>query len=98
MAGTDTIQGDAILEFFVDGTASLHTTVSGETGLAYVTKGGYKQYQGDYIVVPDVEEQVLETADKLMLDDVTIRQIPTYTVSNAAGGETFYIASEVEVI
>lgn len=53
-------------------------------------------YQGDYIVIPKAAEEVtLATADKLLLDDITIKEIPYYQTSNQSGGETVYIGSEV---
>ncbi len=55
-------------------------------------------YTGDYTVVPKAHsEQVLETAGKLMLDDVTVTKIPYYEVSNVKDGLTIYIAGEVEI-
>ena len=53
-------------------------------------------YEGDSTVIPTVEEQTMKTRGKVMREDVTIRAIPIYEVSNAAGGATIYIASEVE--
>lgn len=52
-------------------------------------------YRGAYEVTPKVDEQVLQTAQKLMADDVTINAIPIYDVSNNSGGSTVYIAREV---
>lgn len=52
-------------------------------------------YKGAYVVTPRVEAQVLPTAEKLMADDVTIKAIPIYDVSNTSGGSTVYIAREV---
>ncbi|MBQ6679563.1 MAG: hypothetical protein IJM76_06020 [Lachnospiraceae bacterium] len=51
-------------------------------------------YEGEYTVTPKMVEQVLETADKRMLDDVTVRAIPYYEVGNDQGGTTVYIAME----
>lgn len=55
-----------------------------------VTK--YETYDGEYTVIPTLENQTLATADKLMKQDVTIEKIPHYEVSNNAGGTTFIIA------
>lgn len=57
--------------------------------------GQAEYYDGSYIVTPKVEDQVLQTSDKLMSDDVTIKAIPFYSTSNQSGGETIYIGSEV---
>lgn len=50
-------------------------------------------YAGDYEVTPQVSSQTLETAGKRMEDDVQIKAIPIYSVSNNSGGATFYIAT-----
>lgn len=45
-------------------------------------------YEGDYEVTPKVDEQTLPTADKLLLEDVKIKKIPYFEVSNNSGGIT----------
>ncbi len=55
-----------------------------------VTK--YETYDGEYTVIPTLENQTLATADKLMKQDVTVEKIPHYEVSNNAGGTTFITA------
>ena len=49
-------------------------------------------YAGPYDVVPKTEGQTLETADKLMVQDVTVQAIPFYKTSNQSGGYTATIA------
>ena len=56
-----------------------------------------KAYDGSYKVTPKVTEQVLETKNSYMKDDVTVIGIPYFDVSNASGGSTVYIADETEV-
>lgn len=52
-------------------------------------------YTGEYIVIPKAHDEViLETKDKTMQDDVTVRKVPYYETSNQTG-TTVYIASEV---
>ena len=52
-------------------------------------------YEGPYTVMPSAHNDiVLETADKLMDDDVTVFRIPYYETSKTSG-YTVYIASEV---
>lgn len=58
--------------------------------------GNLSIYNGDYTVTPSVEEQTLKTANKKMLEDVTVKKIPFYETSNLSGGNTVYIGSEVE--
>ena len=51
-----------------------------------------ESYAGPYEVVPKTESQTLETADKLMTQDVTVQAIPFYRTSNQSGGYTATIA------
>lgn len=49
-------------------------------------------YDGVYQVIPLPElDIILETANKRMLDDVVVKEIPYYQVSNQAGGYTVTI-------
>lgn len=49
-------------------------------------------YNGVYQVIPLPElDIVLETANKRLLDDVVVKEIPYYEVSNEAGGYTVTI-------
>lgn len=50
-------------------------------------------YDGPYEVTPDFEDQVLETEDLLMSDDVIVKEIPVAEVTNPAGGLTLTIGS-----
>jgi hypothetical protein len=52
-------------------------------------------YGGEYQVTPKVTEQTLPTAQKFLVEDVTIKKIPYFEVSNEAGGNTVYIGKEV---
>ena len=52
-------------------------------------------YDGPYEAIPKVEGQTLQTAQKFMREDVSVRAIPYFDVSNPAGGNTIYIANEV---
>lgn len=52
----------------------------------------YDEYKGSYDVTPDAHNAVvLETKDKLMMDDVTVFKIPVWEVSNPQNGQTIYI-------
>ena len=55
---------------------------------------GYKYFNGSYEVIPKVESQMLETKDKLMSEDVHIKSILYYEVSNPQGGTTIIIGGE----
>ena len=56
----------------------------------------YVNYTGDYEITPKVEAQTMHTKDRLMINDVEIKGIPVFSTSNDAGGNTIYIAKEVE--
>lgn len=44
-----------------------------------------KPYIGQYEVIPKTFEQILETKNLGMTDDVTVKEIPTHEVSNNFG-------------
>lgn len=53
-------------------------------------------YDGDYIVVPKAHsEQILETAQKLVLEDITVTKIPYHETSNLFDGKTVFIAEDI---
>lgn len=50
-------------------------------------------YDGETIVTPSAsEDKILHTADKMMVSDVTVEQIPYSEVSNTSNGITVTIA------
>lgn len=51
----------------------------------------YEKYVGTYEVTPTIEAQTLSTANRVMVDNVNIKAIPYYSVSNASHGETIII-------
>lgn len=54
------------------------------------------KYGGTYTVTPEVGAgQTLETAGKYLTNDVTVKAIPDYEVTNEAGGNTFIIGKEI---
>lgn len=48
-------------------------------------------YNGDYIVVPRNYSQTLETAEKIMKNNVEVTEVPYTEISNSAGGITCII-------
>lgn len=62
-----------------------HVCVGGQT---VIIDG--EHYMGEYEVTPDFNTQVLETAQKMMDDDVTVHPIPVHRTSNPYG-TTVYI-------
>lgn len=62
------------------------------TGVIAQSGGSFPKYEGEYEVVPSLAEDItLETAKKLMTDDVTVKKLPRYDVANEAGGTTVYL-------
>lgn len=62
------------------------------TGVVAQSGGSFPKYEGEYEVTPSMSEEiVLETAKKVMTDDVTVHKVPRYDVANTAGGTTVYI-------
>ena len=52
-------------------------------------------YDGDYSITPSINEQTLNTKNKLMVDDLNIKKIPYFQTSNEYG-DTIYIGKEVD--
>jgi hypothetical protein len=61
-------------------------------GVIAQSGGSFPKYEGEYEVIPSLAEDItLETAKKLMTDDVTVKKLPRYDVANEAGGTTVYL-------
>nr|DAR37650.1 MAG TPA: hypothetical protein [Caudoviricetes sp.] len=74
------------------GARSIKTVLVTVEAASVEINGGGEEYQGPYAVVPQLEDTVvLRTNNKRMADDVTVSKIPTYEVSNTAGGNTFIL-------
>lgn len=66
-----------------------------EVGSATVIYTGGDLYTGSYEVTPKVEQStVLETANKVLAKDVTVKKIPQFEVSNESNGKTLIIGEE----
>lgn len=65
-------------------------SIQATLGAAY-QMSEYAQYEGVYEVTPRLYGQSLETADKVLQNDVTIHQIPVSRVSNPYNGITVLI-------
>lgn len=46
-------------------------------------------YEGEYVITPKFTEQVLETKQRSLSDNVTVEKITTLEVDNEAGGVTY---------
>lgn len=55
-----------------------------------------EHFEGPYVVTPKKDiEQVLDTDEKVMDDDLTVLEIPYSEVDNPEGGKTINIAFEL---
>ena len=75
---------------------ALHVVVGSNTskltGVIAQSGGSFPKYEGEYEVTPSLAEDItLNTAKKLMTDDVTVKKLPRYDVANEAGGTTVYL-------
>lgn len=52
-------------------------------------------YTGEYEITPAINAQTVPTAQKFMAEDMRIKAIPFYDVSNTSGGSTVYIGKEI---
>ena len=50
-------------------------------------------YSGEYYIIPDAEDQYLDTKGRRLYADVHVAKIPYYETWNDAGGVTISIAS-----
>ena len=82
--------------------SKLVTTIKAEIGInilnlvsaevkSLIIGGSYERYTDDYVITPTLEEQLLETNHRLMMDNVTILPIPVQRFENEYGGETVII-------
>ena len=54
-----------------------------------------KPYEGEYEITPKTyDEQILPTKNKKMVDNLKVKKIPQYEVSNSAEGFTLIIGEE----
>lgn len=73
----------------IAGALSSPATITGE--LTIPTYVDVDLYSGDYDVYPDFTGKTLDTANKTLTDDITVKPIEVQTMSNSSGGLTVYI-------
>ena len=69
----------------ISGVLSSNGNLSGVLTGGCEKSGDIDSYTGDYIVIPKVVNQTMSTANKKMIKDVTIKEIPKHEVSNDYG-------------
>lgn len=78
----------------IDGNLSLEIVGKGTIGVVTVVHDGeaYPHYDGETVVIPMAfEEQILRTKDMVVMDDITVKEIPYTEVGNPFGGTTVSI-------
>lgn len=86
------LDGELLLNLNIDGEMSLDLHMDGEAGTVIkITEYDAPTYRGQTTVNPDFVGTVLETAQKIVLTDITVNPIQVSRTSNHAGGTTVYI-------
>ncbi len=89
----DSLSGAISIENALRGKLSGDASLKGSI---CVTKE-YDAYAGEYTVTPKAfNSQVLETANKVLKENVTVSEVPYWETRNESNGTTAYIAKEVE--
>ena len=70
-----------MIEVFVEPVKTVEVEILSEL----VPVGEYEHYKGDYSVSPKAQGQTLETKNKVMDFDVTVREIPYKETPNSGG-------------
>lgn len=89
------IQADGVLT----GTLSAVSALSGSISVAQTTPdiivSEYPDYSGEYTVIPDPsQDQVLNTKNKTLRNDLEIKKIPYFETGNPQGGKTIIIGDK----
>lgn len=104
LSAVESLSGSVSVEQAIKGTISsgntligaVHDTsdkLSGELSICDI----YAQYDGQYEVTPSVyEQQELETANKVLKENIKVLEVPFYATSNDANGVTAYIGKDVQ--
>ena len=94
MAREIMLNGDMEDLQYRDGILSGSGSFQGELGV-FLKEGLPDDYRGETTVIPKARDDViLPTRDTVVREDITVKQVPYYAVSNEAGGNTVYIAKE----
>lgn len=75
----------------LEGEISPAPTIQGEVNGNF----NYQSYTGDYTITPAFRETVeLQTKDRVLNDNVVVKEIPYYETPTLEGGTTIYIGLE----
>lgn len=59
--------------------------LAADIGAKLVEGGSFEDYGGEYTVTPSLADQVLDTEKKTTRQDIVVKAIPYYEVSNPMG-------------
>ena len=76
MNNTVVLGGDADLVTQIDGDLGLDNHLDGETGVITALRDGLPEYTGETSVTPTSESQILNTAQKSVLENITVNAVP----------------------
>ena len=86
------LDGELSLELNLDGDVSLDLQMDGTPDkVIKVTDYDAPVYTGETTVNPDFTGTVLQTAQKIVTNNITVNPIQVESVSNPMGGRTVYI-------
>lgn len=78
----------------ISGSISGEPTLSGSLSIA--TSQEHEVYSGSYEVTPSInDDQILDTAHKVLSDDIVVNKVPYFETSNNSNGKTVYIGKDV---
>ena len=89
IASKKSIKGSIASKKSLKGSITTKEKISG-----FVNVGGtirQESYDGSYEVTPTIEQQILQTKNKTMINDLTIKSIPYSEVTNTSNGITVTI-------
>ena len=88
IASKKSLKGSIASKKSLKGSITTKEKISG-----FVNVGGMIQqesYDGSYEVTPTIGQQILQTKNKTMVNDLTIKSIPYSESDNSAGGSNQY--------
>lgn len=68
--------------------------INADIGNVVIISSDAPKYTGVYTVTPETFQQTLYTEGKILVDDVTVKEIPYYEVSNEYNGKTVIIGGK----
>lgn len=92
MENNDTIKGVIYTSGELKGRINNNNSMTAIIDIESISR---PNYDGDYTIIPSINEQTLETKNKVMTDNLNIKQIPYFQTSNQYG-DTIYIGKEID--